>query len=488
MTMSGAEAIARALADAGVHAAYSFPGSPATKISLTLEKDGRVRHAWCVNEAVAATMALAGAALEGWGTACIIKHVGVNVALDALATGAQISEYGSPCVIVEGIDARPKTSQNIQDNRALWMSHARLVALEPGSPQECYDLARWAVELSALARMPVVVRAEERVLGGAADVTVRESPTLSTRPAWKQTAPLVSTAPTCHFHTQKRDWLLARVAPPLAITPGEGRCGYLVAGQLGAIAVQGAPTMRLGACNPIPLVAIRAFAERLDELIVVEEGLPLLAEAVATLDIDARLGACRPEEVLPAPSAPLKIHELPDTELWRDKWPEAFEKARDQMSAFPPQDARLGLFKKLRTLVRGGVICTDPGVTGVLGIRDGWVDLKLQMGCAAPSAGALADAGVPAIAVMGDTNFYHSELSGVMDNAIARRDVLHVLVVNRKSEMTAGVRTPYLSDAALEQSLRGMGLQLLPDIESAAREKGPRLVVFRLESDVVADA
>jgi indolepyruvate ferredoxin oxidoreductase alpha subunit len=488
MKLSGGEAIARALVDGGIRSAYSFPGSPATKISLTLEREGRVRHAWCVNEAVAATMALAGAALEGWGTACVIKHVGVNVALDALATGAQISEYGSPCVIVEGIDARPKTSQNVQDNRALWFGHARVVALEPGSPQECYDLTRWAVELSAIARMPVVVRAEERVLGASAEVAVREAPTLTTAPAWKQAAPLVSTAPVCHFHTQKREWLLARVAPPLAITPGEGRCGYLVAGQLGAIAVQGAPTMRLGACNPIPLVAIRAFAERLDELIVVEEGLPLLAETVATLAIDAKLGSCRPEEVLPAPSAPLKIYELPDPELMRDKWPEAFEKARELMPVFPVQDPRLGLFKKLRTLVRGGVICTDPGVTGVLGIRDGWVDLKLQMGCAAPSAGALADAGVPAIAVMGDTNFYHSELAGVMDNAIARRDVLHVLVVNRKSEMTAGVRTPYLGDAALEQMLRGMGVAVLPDLEAAAREKGPRVVIFRLESDVTADA
>jgi hypothetical protein len=184
----------------------------------------------------------------------------------------------------------------------------------------------------------------------------------------------------------------------------------------------------------------------------------------------------------------LRLSELPDPELMREKWPEAFEQAREQMPAFPPQDPRLGLFLRLRTLVRGGVICTDPGVTGVLGIRDGWVDLKLQMGCAAPAAGALCDAGVPGIAVMGDTNFYHSELSGVMDNTIAQRDVLHVLVRNRKSEMTAGVRTPYLSDPALEQMLRGMGLSLLPDLDAAAREKGPRMVIFPLESNVVSDA
>ena len=72
------------------------------------------------------------------------------MALDALTTGAQISEYASPCVFVEGIDAKPRTSQNEQDNRPLWSGHARVVALEPGTPDECYQLTRWAVELSAL--------------------------------------------------------------------------------------------------------------------------------------------------------------------------------------------------------------------------------------------------------------------------------------------------------------------------------------------------
>src|SRR5690349_14051106 len=104
MKCSGAQAIALALGDAGIRAAYSFPGSPATKVSQALAQDDRLAHSFCTNEAVAATMALVGAALEGWGTACVIKHVGLNVACDALATGAQISEYPSPCVIVEGID------------------------------------------------------------------------------------------------------------------------------------------------------------------------------------------------------------------------------------------------------------------------------------------------------------------------------------------------------------------------------------------------
>jgi indolepyruvate ferredoxin oxidoreductase alpha subunit len=488
MILSATDAIALALKDAGIRAAYSFPGSPATRISQRLEKDGRIRHAYCTNEAVAATMALGGAALSGWGTACIIKHVGVNVALDALATGGQVSEYASPCVFIEGIDALPKTSQNVQDNRPLWTWHARMVALEPGSPQECYDLVRQATRLSRICHMPVVVRAEERVLAAKGEVDPEEAEASpEPEPAWGQPAPLISTAATCRFHTEKRAWLLSRVEVPWALTPGSGSVGYLVAGQLGAVAVQGAPTLRLAGSNPLPAAAIRAFCERLDELCVVEEGLPLLAEQVAALDLAARIRPCRPAEVTLAPSRPLHLPPLPEIER-APLWGEHFASARAAMTGFASTDSRRGLFETLRAAMPGAILCTDPGVTGVLGIREGWVDVKLQMGCAAPAAGAMSDAGVRAVAIMGDTNFYHSELGGVLDNGIAARDVLHVLVVNGKSEMTAGVRTPYLGDAALGQLLASADLTIHADLDTAVRKRGPRVFVFRTETDVTADA
>ena len=141
----------------------------------------------------------------------------------------------------------------------------------------------------------------------------------------------------------------------------------------------------------------------------------------------------------------------------------------------------------------------------MLGIRDKLVDVKMHMGSAAPIAGALASAaeveerpGAPlAVALIGDTNHYHSELLGVLDNAIARREVLHVLVVNRRSEMTAGVRTPYLADDALETQLRSAGLHVAtaslddPGLASAvaysASRSGPRALLCYGESAAPAD-
>jgi indolepyruvate ferredoxin oxidoreductase alpha subunit len=488
--VTGAEAIARALSDAGIRAVYSFPGSPATKVSQALAQEAQLRHAWCTNEAVAATMALAGATLSGWGTACVIKHVGLGVALDTFATGAQISEYASPCVIVEGIDAVPRTSQNVQDNRGVWASHARVVALEPGTVAECYDLTRWAVTLSARTGMPVVVRGEERVLAAKGELPAggRAHGGGDGQARWQQTAPLVSTAATCHFHSEKRARLLARVELPCAESDGGGRIGYIVAGQLGAVAATGAPTLRLGGCWPLPERRIRAFAARVSELVVVEEGLPLLSDAVRALGLGLPVTRGELPAGVPALSPPLDVGVMTEADdATIDNWPAHFERARADMTGFPASDPRRALFERLRAA--GALVCADPGVSGVLGIKDRLVDLKLQMGCAAPAAGALADAAAGAlrVAVMGDTNFYHSELLAVLDNVIARRDVLHVLVLNRKSEMTAGIRTPYLGDTELEALLRGAGLAVFEQLEPALSATGPRVLLFKTTTEVRAD-
>jgi TPP-dependent indolepyruvate ferredoxin oxidoreductase alpha subunit len=165
--------------------------------------------------------------------------------------------------------------------------------------------------------------------------------------------------------------------------------------------------------------------------------------------------------------------------------------------------------RALRGLERATIIVADPGNTGVLGLRDRLVDVKMHMGSAAPIAGALADAtemeeragsGPPlSVALIGDTNHYHSELNGILDNAIARREVLHVLVVNRRSEMTAGVKTPYLSDEALETQLRAAGMHvataMLDDpglgsaVAYAASRSGPRaLICYGGSTSPVIDA
>jgi hypothetical protein len=144
----------------------------------------------------------------------------------------------------------------------------------------------------------------------------------------------------------------------------------------------------------------------------------------------------------------------------------------------------------LRQLERPSLVVADPGASGAAALRDQLVDVRLHAGAAAPIAGALADAdeieeraGAPlAVALLSDANLYHSSFAGVLDNAIARREVLHVLVVNRD-----GSRRPLFADEVLEATLRAMGLhvstvklddpQVAQALRYAASRVGPRVLV-----------
>jgi indolepyruvate ferredoxin oxidoreductase alpha subunit len=284
-------------------------------------------------------------------------------------------------------------------------------------------------------------------------------------------------------------------------TSGQGQRGVILAGTLGPalhgiVAARQIPCLRLGCSWPLPRRALVELMRGLKQVIVLEEGEPFLETAVAALASDEQLTCqvqrMRPPSVLDAASLQKLLDGLTSasgeagavTRAAAD-WKEAFDavakidvedlepwtlhlaRARKKLKRFPDGDRRKKLLEALRKQSRPAIVVGDPSATALYGIGEGLVDVKMNMGSAAPIAGALSAAqsvdGAPMplpIALIGDTNLLHSELPGMVDNALAARDVLHVVVVNRASEMTGGVKTPYLADAALEAVLRGAGLGL----------------------------
>jgi indolepyruvate ferredoxin oxidoreductase alpha subunit len=174
--LTGNEALARGLTAAHIRSAWSFPGSPLTKLEMMLDARSAqgVTHRFTVNEHVAASLALGGGLLSGHGSCMLMKHVGVNVALDTLATFGVVNELRSPVLIVEGVDPGPVTSQNAQDNRATLSGLVHLLQLEAGSPDEAYQLTRLGAQLSLRTGMPVLLRVHERALSARGEVS--ESP------------------------------------------------------------------------------------------------------------------------------------------------------------------------------------------------------------------------------------------------------------------------------------------------------------------------
>jgi TPP-dependent indolepyruvate ferredoxin oxidoreductase alpha subunit len=534
--LSGNEALARGLSSARVRAAWSFPGSPLTRTEILLERKAvPVPHHFSVNEHVAASMALGSALLEQNHSAVLLKHVGVNVAMDALATFGIVNELRSAALIVEGVDVAPLSSQNAQDNRAALASLAQLAQLEAGSAEEIYHLARLAAQASLKTGMPMGLRVGSRSLDDKANVQEAPPNPSALKPSFSRAAgPFVCTAATYRYHMDKRQRRLQALQPFLDLltvqSGDEGAKAVVIAGHLGPRAharswARRLPTLRLGASWPLPRESLTKFLLARDEVLVLEEGEPFLEQHIQALvhreglackvrgaggDRPLHLDDERVDTLLGRFGGRVRADIDPvNRENWKalteaiiaigdddgEPWPLYLSRTRKQMKRFADGDPRLTLLRALRRLDRPTLIVGDPGTTGVLGIPERLVDVKMHMGSAAPVAGALAAAvemderaGAPlAVALIGDTNHYHSELNGILDNAIAKREVLHVLVVNRCSEMTAGVKTPYLADDALEVQLRSAGLHVatasLDDpglggaVTYAASRPGPRALI-----------
>lgn len=172
MLLLGNEAIARGALEAGVDFAATYPGTPSSEIGFVFEAlppDSGVHFEYAVNEKVALEVASA-AALAGRKALAFMKHVGVNVASDALMTLAYSGVRGA-LVLVSADDPGCHSSQNEQDNRVL-ARLANLPVLEPSTPQECLDMTKFAFELSAFLETPVLVRTTTRVSHARGPVTV----------------------------------------------------------------------------------------------------------------------------------------------------------------------------------------------------------------------------------------------------------------------------------------------------------------------------
>ncbi len=159
----GNEAVARGALEAGLNVAAAYPGTPSTEIGEALAKVAKkvgIYFEWSANEKVATEVAM-GAAWSGLRALTMMKHVGFNVASDAIFTLAYAGVTGA-MVIVSADDPHAHSSQNEQDNRHYGES-VGLPMLEPTNPQEAKDFTKEAFELSSKYKIPVMVRTTTRI-------------------------------------------------------------------------------------------------------------------------------------------------------------------------------------------------------------------------------------------------------------------------------------------------------------------------------------
>ena len=304
MLLLGNEAIARGAIEAGVSFASTYPGTPSSEISLNffqMSRESDLYFEYSTNEKVALEVASASANC-GVRSMCIMKHVGLNVAADALMTLAYVGVKAG-LVILTADDPYMFSSQNEQDNR-YYAKLSGLPMVEPSSVEEAKNLVPYAIALSEKLQEPVLFRTTTRINHSTGIVELGDmqprKPTgdFTKDPMNLVTVPAVSR--NLHVKLLKNYDAAQQLAEKSEynITVGSGNKGIICNGvsyNYVRDAVKdldisdSVRILRVGFSHPLPPNLIKTFLADCEKVLVVEEGEPYLEEVVKALAQEAGL-------------------------------------------------------------------------------------------------------------------------------------------------------------------------------------------------------
>ena len=468
--LSGNEAIAQGAWEAGVVVAVGYPGTPSTEILENLVRKSDVTCEWAPNEKVALEVAI-GASMAGARALVTMKHVGLNVAADPLMTVAYTG-VGGGLVIVVADDPGMHSSQNEQDSRR-WGPFAKVVVLEPSDSPEALEMTREAFALSEALDMPVLLRSTTRLSHAKGLVECGERTAAdrvhyrTSRPKWVM---MPGAAKVRHVDLERRIARARQQSEACAFTLEELRdksMGVITSGvvhQYVREALPDASTLKLGMTFPLPEDRIRSFAAEVAKLFVVEELDPYLLDAVRAMGISVESTSLpRIGELSPGVVAAVFGAEAPET--------------REPMGDLPPRPPMLcpgcphrGVFHALREMnavVTGDIGCYTLAALPPLGAMDSCVCMGASIGMAHGFALAGDEpAGRPVVAVIGDSTFAHSGLTGVLDAVYNGGAETIVVLDNRITAMTGHQDNPFTG-----RTLAGSSAPEI-DIETVVRALG----------------
>lgn len=499
----GDEAVALGALDAGISAAYSYPGTPSTEVFEYVQGraagDGVVAH-WCANEKAAYEQAL-GVSMAGRRALVSMKHVGLNVAADPFLNSALV-DIGGGLVVAVADDPGMHSSQDEQDSRYV-ADFARIVWLEPSDQQQAYEMTREAFDLSERFHIPVMVRLVTRLSHSRALVEPTEPrpqnpvdkaadvsswtllPSISRR-LWRGLLDLQS----------ELEEYSEGAAHNLLEAGGGGRFGVITAGVTGGYYRENAPELEdppvhlhVGA-YPLPVGLVRTLADWVDRILVVEEGYPYIErqlrgvlphrwEVLGKMDGTLpRDGELTPDTIRTA----LGLDPLPRIELGELSLP---GRPPQLCKGCPHRDSfeavNLALAEATRSVVTGDIGCYTLGALPPYGA----IESCVCMGASVGMAKGASDAGLrPAVAVIGDSTFFHSGVTPLMDAVASDTDMTLLILDNQTVAMT-GLQPTVLPGRRIAPIVAGLGAD--PDhfhtIEITPRRVEELAALIRKEID-----
>ncbi len=478
MLMLGNEAVARGAWEAGVKVVSSYPGTPSTEITENIAKYGDIAAEWATNEKVAMEVAF-GAAMAGARAMTCMKHVGVNVAADPLFTAAYTG-IRAGLVLVVADDPAMFSSQNEQDTRYYGRS-AHVPVLEPSDAQECKDFILLAFEISEKYDTPVIVRLTTRIAHARSMVTLSERAERPLLPYQKDIAKYVmmpAAARRRHPIVVQREIALANAANTMAENAAEMRgtaLGVVCSGACYQYVREAAPdasVFKLGMTHPLPMDALRAFAEKVETFAVIEELEPFIEDALRANGIVPKIGKAQTGLL-----GELSVRDVRQALFGKLAPVEAPQVVGRPPVLCPgcPHRATFRAVQKLKLTVLGDIGCYTLGALPPQSSVDAVLCMGASIGMAFGAEKARGkDFSRKAVAVIGDSTFLHSGITSLID-AVYNGGTITVLVLdNRITGMTGHQHNPatgkdlYGNDAPmidLEALCRACGVQHVRTID-----------------------
>ncbi len=453
----GDEAIALGAINAGLSGVYAYPGTPSTEITEFIQNHPLARERglhsrWCTNEKTAMEAAL-GMSYAGKRALVCMKHVGMNVCADAFVNSAITGVKGG-LIVLAADDPSMHSSQNEQDSR-FYAKFALVPCLEPSNQQEAYDMMSYGFDLSERLGEPVVLRVVTRLAHSRAAVEVTEpTPEKALSPAtdaWVLLPGIARKKYVALLGKQDAMKQASEQSPYNCLTSpakagGEPKRGILACGiAYNYVREALGDDARLLKVSqyPLPEAKIKALAAECDELMVIEDGQPVVEEMVPAL-----LGAGYPVKGRLTGDLPRTGELTPDNVAKALGRPTGavFAPAKN-MAPRPPQlcqgcghrDVYTALNQVLADYpdhrVFGDIGCYTLGALPPFQSLSSCVD----MGASITMAKGAADAGLfPAVAIIGDSTFTHSGMTGLLDAVNDKSNITVVISDNLTTGMTGG--------------------------------------------------
>ncbi|OIP01098.1 MAG: indolepyruvate ferredoxin oxidoreductase [Bacteroidetes bacterium CG2_30_32_10] len=458
LLLLGCEAIAQAGIDAGLSGIYAYPGTPSTEIAEFIQhskeaKEKNIRCNWSANEKTAMEAAL-GMSYAGKRAMVSMKHVGLNVAADSFVNSAITGANGG-LIVVSADDPSMHSSQNEQDSR-FYGKFSLIPTFEPSNQQEAYDMVRYGFEFSEKYKIPVLLRITTRMAHSRTGVV--RKPTLSQNNiklptnmrqfvllpaiARKQYKALLKSqelfekeSETANFnkYIEGKDKSLGIIA-----------CGIAYNYVLENYADRNVPYPILKISQyPLPRKMVEKIFGECKEMLVLEEGAPMIEESLKGflpkgIKIKGRLDGTIPRDGELNPNIVGVALGFPDTKgaaipaIVANRPPSL-------CNGCPHTDSFLGLNEALAEYAKGNVF-SDIGCYTLSALPPlESVNSCVDMGASITMAKGAADAGLfPAVAVIGDSTFTHSGMTGLLDAVNDKSNITVIILDNATTAMTGG--------------------------------------------------